>query len=116
MTYSPLSIKRRNILGNIYNQCDAVTTIPVYMETKTEDPIGFMDESLGRYADAFVFHLPEDVCKRLSTSSYDLFFDYDSETKTNRIKLNYIVLVSKQLPVTVPRRNANLLARENSKV
>ncbi|MGI9036582.1 MAG: hypothetical protein ACR2GD_11160 [Pyrinomonadaceae bacterium] len=110
MTYSPLSIKRRNILGNIYNQCDSINSIPVYMETKDEEPIGSVDESLGRYADAFVFHLPEDVCKKLSTGSYELFFDFDTVSKTKRIKLNCIVLVSKQLPVAVPRRNARLLA------
>ncbi|MGI8470445.1 MAG: hypothetical protein ACR2N3_18555 [Pyrinomonadaceae bacterium] len=112
MMYSPLSIRRRNILGDIYTKCDPITSIPVYMETKTEEPIGFVDESLGRYSDAFVFHLPEDICKKLSTSSYQVFIDFESPDKENRIKLNHIILVSRQLPVAVPRRNARLLAGE----
>lgn len=112
MMHNPLAIRRRNILGDIYVQCDPITSIPVYMETKTDEPAGFVDESLGRYSDAFVFHLPEDICKKLATSSYEVFVDFESPNKENRIKLNHIILVSRKLPVAVPRRNAHLLAKE----
>lgn len=110
MKYSPLAIRRRNILGDIYGKCEAVESIPVYLEDKTTEPIGHVDESLGRYADAFVFHLPEDICKKLSTSGYEVFIDSEKADEEEYIRLNHIVLVSKQQPVAVPRRNAHLLA------
>ncbi len=61
MAYSPLAIKRRNVLGDIYNYCEPVENLPVYLENNLEETIGFADESLGHYADAFLFHLPEDI-------------------------------------------------------
>ncbi|MEP6923266.1 MAG: hypothetical protein ABI954_02270 [Pyrinomonadaceae bacterium] len=118
MSYSPLAIKRRNILGDLYPQCDTVSSIPVYMDDKSADPIGFVDESLGRYMDAFLFHLPEDVCKKLSSSSYDIIIDYDfsdqsgSSGENKRLKLNHILLIPKQLPRALPRRNANSVVKE----
>lgn len=110
MKYSPLAIRRRNILGDIYSKCGAVESIPVYLDDKSMDPIGHVDESLGRYADAFVFHLPEEICKKLSTGSYEVFIDSESSEDQNLIKLNHIVLIAKQQPASVPRRNAHLLA------
>ena len=110
MKYSPLAIRRRNILGDIYGKCETVESIPVYLDDKTTEPIGHVDESLGRYADAFVFHLPEEICKKLSTGSYEVFIDSEASDEENRIKLNHIVLVAKQQPASVPRRNAHLLA------
>jgi hypothetical protein len=103
MVYAPLAIKRRFILGDIYNQCNTVGSIPVYMNNKSEEPLGYADESLGHYADAFLFHLPELICKKLSSGHYDyvLHFDYSDKTvpisKKSRIKLNCIMLVSKKI-------------------
>ena len=111
MQYSPLAIKRRYILGQLADKCETVNKIPVYLNDKSEPPIGFADESLGRYADAFLFHLPEDICKRLSTNGYDLEIDYDvfnqdgSAGKTERLRLNYIILTSKAVNSTLPRRH-----------
>ena len=112
MSYSPLTIKRRNILGELYSRCDAIESLPVYMDAKSEEPIGTVDESLGRYVDAFSFHLPEDVCKRLSSSGYEVFIDYDAPDKNDRIKINHIVLVAKQPPVALPKRNATLFSED----
>ncbi len=109
MTYSPLAMKRRHVLGDIYAQCDSVESIPVYMESKTEDPIGFVDESMGIYADTFLFHLPEDVCKKLSSGHYIYSFDYevsdikDARTKKRRYTLNYILLTGRKAPTPVVR-------------
>jgi hypothetical protein len=109
MTYAPLAIKRRNILGDIYNRCDTVDSIPVYLNIKSEEPLGYADESLGHYADAFLFHLPENVCKQLSTGHFDYAFDFDyldDKDKTNkkrRIKLNCILLVPRRLPSSAPK-------------
>lgn len=100
MQYTPLAIKRRNVLGDIYNHCDPIESIPVYMNDKSGELLGHVDESLGHYTDAFLFHLSEEICKKLSKNHYNYGFDYDifdnKISKTKRIKLNYILLVGKQ--------------------
>ena len=99
MSYSPLAIKRSHVLGEIYKYCDAVESIPVYMENVSGELLGHADESMGRYADAFLFHLPEDVCKKLSTGHFNYVFNYDvlyAEADHKRhFKLNYIILVGR---------------------
>lgn len=106
MAYSPLAIKRRNILGDLYNFCETVENIPVYLENEPSEQIGFADESLGHYADAFLFHLPEDICKKLSTGHYNYAFDYELLEKDEaienkkRIKLNHITLVGRRIRVS----------------
>ena len=110
MTYNPLAIKRRDILGDLYERCEPIDSIPVYLNDTTGEPIGFVDESLGNYVDAFLFNLPEDVCKKLSTNgSYDIAFDYDFLDKNSTsnkapIKLNHIVLVPRQPSLPIPRK------------
>lgn len=110
MQYSPLAIKRQYILGSLTDKCDTINNIPVYLNDNSGEPIGFADESLGRYANAFLFHLPEDICKKLSTNGYELEIDYEvinqgNETRNERIKLNHIVLTSKAINSTIPRRH-----------
>jgi hypothetical protein len=99
MSYSPLAIKRSQVLGDIYKYCDNVDSIPVYMNDVSGELIGHVDEALGRYADAFLFHLPEDICKKLSTNHYNYSFDYDvmynKTDKKRHFKLNHIILVGK---------------------
>lgn len=101
MSYSPLAIKRRQILGDIYNRCEKIETIPVYMDDVSGELLGHADESLGQFADAFVFHLSENVCKKLSTGHYNFGFDYDvlesGNSKKGNIKLNYILLVGRKI-------------------
>ncbi len=101
MSYSPLAIKRSHVLGDIYKNCDPVESIPVYMNDASGELLGHVDESLGQYADAFVFHLSEDVCKKLSSGHYSYGFDYevlDRQNDGNRhIKLNYIMLVGRKV-------------------
>jgi hypothetical protein len=101
MSYSPLAIKRSRVLGDIYKQCDPVERIPVYMNDASGELLGHVDESLGHYADAFVFHLSEDVCKKLSSGHFNYGFDYEvsgsNADKNKHIKLNYIMLVGKKI-------------------
>lgn len=101
MSYSPLAIKRRQVLGEIYKYCDTVESIPVYLNDTSGELLGHADESLGCYTDAFLFHLPEDICKKLSTSHYDFSFDYDvlynKTDKKRHIKLKHIILVGKEI-------------------
>ena len=102
MTYNPLTIKRSNVLGDIYKQCDAIESIPVYMNDQSGELLGFVKEDMGRYADVFTFHLSEAVCKQLSSNNYDYAFDFDYSEKSTqtvnkkRIKLNHILLITKK--------------------
>ncbi len=102
MSYSPLAIKRSYVLGEIYKQCDSIESIPVFMHDKSGEMLGYVDESMGQYADAFIFHLSETVCKQLSMShfNYAFGFEYSEETEEvaskKRIKLNHILLIGKK--------------------
>ena len=111
MSLNTVAFKRRNILGELYKQCDAISTIPVYLNDTTGEPIGTVEESPENYRDAFLFQLPEAVCKKLSTNSFDIGIDYDfidkNKTSNNRIKLNHIILVVKRGSEPIPKRNAS---------
>jgi hypothetical protein len=50
--------------------------VPVYLNDVQGEKLGFVDESLGRYADAYTFHLPEEICKRLAGGQFIYSFDY----------------------------------------
>ena len=115
MTYSPLAIKRRHVLGDLYAQCDSIEMVPVHLDNADGEKIGFADESLGHYADAYLFHLPEDVCKKLSTGHYIYSFDYDysdpdATGRHRRIKLNYIFLTGRKVPNAVSRSSKKAAA------
>jgi hypothetical protein len=101
MSYSPLAIKRHQVLGDIYNRCEKIESLPVYMNDPSGELLGHVDESLGQYADAFVFHLSEDICKKLSSGHYSYGFDYEvlenEAGKNGHIRLNYILLVGKRV-------------------
>ena len=101
MSYSPLAIKRSQVLGDIYQRCEKIESIPVYLNDVSGELLGRVDESLGKYADAYVFHLAEDICKKLSSGHYLYGFDYDVlETKPGKkphIRLNCILLLGKQI-------------------
>ena len=110
MTFSPLALKRRHVLGDLYDRCDHVVSVPVHLNDNEGEILGFADESLGHYADAFLFHLAEDVCKKLSSGHYTYSFNYDySETeqaagKLRRITLTNICLSGRQVPDALLRR------------
>ncbi len=101
MSYSPLAIKKSRVLGDIYKNCEPIESIPVYMDDASGELLGYADESLGHYADAFVFHLSEDVCKKLSSGHYNYGFDYEvvdkQPDKARHFKLNYIMLVGRKI-------------------
>ena len=115
MTYSPLAIKRRQVLGDLYALCDSVENVPVHLDNADGEKLGFADESLGHYADAYLFHLPEDICKKLSTGHYIYSFDYDysdieATGRNRRIKLNYIFLTGRKVPDAVSRHSKKAAA------
>jgi hypothetical protein len=108
VTYSPLTIKRKQVLGDLYGRCAPVESIPVFLNEDSE-PVGHMDESVGRYMDAFSFHLPEDICKKLCTSHYQIGFDYDV-AEGEQVRLNHILLIAKVIPPRAKRSKAGLEA------
>lgn len=99
-----LNLKRRHILGNLYGRCETIESVPVFLEVETEEPIGFADESLGRYVDAFSFHLPETTCKRLSSNGYLVSVDYAiSELDAKMFRINHFVLVVPPSAIGAPK-------------
>jgi hypothetical protein len=116
MAYSPLNLARRHVLGDLYNRCERLDRIPVYLNDATGERLGYVDESLGEYADAFTFHLSEDHCKKLAGGQFLYSFDYHfSESATRaaspgkrRIKLISIFLTMRKgysKPVPKSARN-----------
>lgn len=115
MTYSPIAIKRRQVLGDLYSLCDNAEMVPVHLENADGEKIGFADESLGHYADAYLFHLPEDICKKLSTGHYIYSFDYDyadpdATGRSRRVKLNCIFLTGRTVPNAISRSSKKAAA------
>jgi hypothetical protein len=106
MSYSPLTLARRHVLGTLYARCErSVKEVPVYLNGTDGEKLGFVDESLGKYADAFTFHLPEDVCKRLAGGQFTYSFDYNQISESGasaitperrRIKLVSIFLTMRK--------------------
>jgi len=113
MTYSPLSMSRRHVLGDLYARCDALTdNVPVYLSATDPEPLllGHVDEALGHYSDAFSFHLPDDICKRLSAGHYTYSFGYaamDRAISRGRIQLTSITLTARRgYDKPLPKRHA----------
>src|SRR3954469_18496150 len=99
MPTNTVCLTRRHVLGDLYGRCDAIEDqIPVYLAGEEEPgEVGFVDESLGHYADAFTFHLGDGICKKLAAGyfSYSLDYVFSDATHTDRrarIKLNSITL------------------------
>lgn len=107
MSFSPLSLTRRRVLGEIYSRCDSLTeNIPVYLIGDENELLGHADESLGHYADAMTFHLADDVCKRLSAGQYTYEFDLAHAGTKGRLILKTIFLKARKAyakPVTADR-------------
>ena len=104
MANSPVTMARRHVLGDLSYRCEPVQNVPVYLNDTATEMLGFVDENLGKYADAITFHLADDVCKKLATGQFTYSFEYDyadsNDTATapskRRIKLSSITLVSRK--------------------
>jgi hypothetical protein len=101
MAYSPIALSRRHVLGDYYSRCDAIESVPVYLDGTDGELLGQVDESMGKYADAFLFHLSEDLCKKLSAGHFTCSFDFEKVEETDgpvrrRIKLNSITLIPRK--------------------
>src|SRR5687767_388757 len=99
MSLAVLSLSRRHVLGTLYGRCNAVSgSIPVYLAGDEPELLGYADEGLGPYADAFSFHLDAESCKRLSMGQYSYSIDYANsrvaaDRSRGRVTLVSITLV-----------------------
>ena len=103
MAPSILSLSRQHVLGDLYSRCDAIKgDIPVYLDNEAAPiVIGFADQSLGHYADAFSFHLDADDCKRLSSGQFSFSISYELSKKQEsgmggRVTLTSITLTGRK--------------------
>lgn len=101
MELGPISFSRRHVLGDLYSRCDAIGTIPVYLDTVDGELLGHVDQGLGHYADAFSFHLQSDICKKLSSGYFTYAFSYQFSDPEQikglrRVTLDSICLVSRK--------------------
>lgn len=97
MSFSPLSISRRHVLGDLYAKCEVFTEdVPVYLLAEENELLGHADQSLGKYADAITFHLADDVCKRISAGHYTYQFDLDHSTQPGRVIIRTIFLKARK--------------------
>ncbi len=112
MANNPVTMARRHVLGELNYRCEPVENVPVYLDDTDGEALGFVDESLGKYADAITFHMADDVCKKLATGQFTYSFEYDyadggdepSAASKRRIKLSSITLVSRKgYVMPVPR-------------
>jgi hypothetical protein len=119
MSFGPIAISRRHVLGDLYARCDAIESVPVYMDNVEGELLGHVDEGLGHYADAFRFHLSEDICKKLSAGHFTYSFNYEhtedgeKDRGRRRIKLNAVLLnARKGYAKPVPKTKASAAAKE----
>lgn len=99
-----LTIARSHVLGSLHRRCERISHIFVFLEGDDSTPIGYADESLGVYADAFVFHLSEPVCKKLAAGQYTYSFEYSKPEPSkagvpairNPVKLDRMILVPRK--------------------
>ena len=97
MSFETLIFSRRHVLGELHGRCEAIDSVPVFLEEAPDTQVGFVDENMGRYVDAFSFHLPAEICKKLSMGHFSFSFGYASPQPTDtvkkpRIRLTYICL------------------------
>ena len=95
-------MSRRHVLGEYYSRCDAIVSVPVYLGDSKGEMLGYADQGLGHYADAFSFHLPDHICKKLAAGQFTYAFEFKySERKAapgrhRRVKINSISLIARQ--------------------
>lgn len=104
MAHGPVTLSRRHVLGDLYARCQRLEQIPVYLDSGNGERLGFVDESLGVYADAFTFHISEEYCKKLAEGQLLYSFEYDLVGKERKgmpserrpIRLNSIILTMRK--------------------
>ena len=115
MKYGPLTVSRSRILGSFYAQCEHMDDhIAVYLNDADGEKLGVVNESLGKYADAFTFHLSEENCKMLAGGKFDYSFDCNfsepddtaSSPSKRRLKLVSVFLTRRDTAAVLSARSA----------
>lgn len=102
MSYSPLTFSRRHVLGDLYARCERSTEVPVFLGSVDGEKLGYVDEGLGRYADAFTFHISEENCKKLAAGQFEYSIGYEPASDESgavqgrRVKLTSITLIQRK--------------------
>src|SRR5215510_1335420 len=103
MATNHVILSRRHVLGDFHGRCLPVVNILVFLDSPESEMIGYVDEGLGVYADAFRFYLSDELCKKLTMGHFTYSFDYefadrkDTAAKNKRrIKLTSITLNSRK--------------------
>ena len=104
MTHTPLTLSRRHVLGDLYAQCERLTSVPVFWDSVVGSPLGFVEEGTSHYADAFTFHIEEQLCRKLASGQIICLFNYEFAGAANgggtrgkrRIRLTSFVLSTRQ--------------------
>ena len=104
MSQQSLTMARRHVLGDLYSRCEPAMDVPVFLNDAAGEQLGYVDESLGKYADAFTFHIADDICKKLAAGHYTYSFDYEyadgedaaAGSGRRRIRLNSIMLIMRK--------------------
>ena len=97
MSLETVTFARRHVLGQMHSRCDSVDMLPIFMDGDMDTQIGYVDENMGRFADAYSFHVPADVIKKLSSGQLTFSFGFANDKpadvfKKPRIRLTYICL------------------------
>jgi len=107
-------MSRRHVLGDYYSRCDSIVSVPVYLDSSKGEMLGYADQGLGHYADAFSFHVPDDICKKLSAGYFTYAFEFTyAERKATpgryrRVKISSISFIPRQnYEKPLPRRGAH---------
>lgn len=112
---SPVSLSRRHVLGDLYQKCGPLAEeVPVYLVEENKEPLlkGHADESLGHFADAFSFHIPDEMCKDLTAGRFTFSFQYEKPESIENQPRPLFTIVSitlvtrKSYTKPVPRRHA----------
>ena len=112
---SPVSLSRRHVLGDLYGKCGPLADeVPVYLSETDAEPTlkGHVDQSLGHFADAFSFHIPDEMCKDLTAGRFTFSFQYEkpvlvADEPQQPFTIVSITLVTrKSYTKPVPRRQA----------
>lgn len=104
MAYGPLTLSRRHVLGDLYSRCERLTKVPVFLNDDQGEELGFVEENLGHYADAFTFHISEENCKKLAGGQFLYSFNYEFVSRSDaslakskrRIRLTSILLTMRK--------------------
>ncbi len=97
-------MSRRHVLGDLNSRCEPAADVPVFLDDVEGERLGHVDESLGKYADAFTFHLEDQVCKKLAAGHFAYSFEYEFANENDsglpagkrRIRLGSIILKTRK--------------------